>query len=565
MTPSSAPPTAIARRTLLVGLLGLAASGASCTSSAPRPARSAHAAPLPAGTTGPDTWGVADERTTTRLLDRVTWGCTARGAQALGAQGTRGIGAYLAQQLRAGTTAALPAAAQAQIDTMVISRTPIEALALDMEARQREAKARPTEDERKAALNAWQQDMRALQQEAATRHVLRALYSPTPLREKMTWFWMNHFNVFAGKGNLRALVGDYEERAVRPHAMGRFRDLLGATVRHPAMLHYLDNAQNAAGRINENYARELMELHTLGVDGGYSQQDVQELARVLTGVGISLRPLGDEPPRMKPALRRHYVREGLFEFNPQRHDWDPKTLLGQPLKSEGLAEVDEALDRLARAPATARFITRKIALFMVGDQPTPALLQTLARTFERTDGDIAAVLQALFATAEFRASLGQRFRDPVHYVLASLRLAHGDAVLPSVEPALGWLQRLAEPLYGRATPDGYPLDTAAWSGSGQMASRFDIARAIGAGGAGGAGTAVAAPASPDMGMAPSRAPAASSAPPAAARTPPPLAQSAYVQAMLPSRSAATRQALEQATSPREWNLLFLASPEFMYG
>lgn len=113
-----------------------------------------------------------------RLLDRVTWGCTARGAQALGAQGTRGIGAYLAQQLRAGNTAALPAAAQAQIDAMVISRTPIEALALDMEARQREAKARPTEDERKAALNAWQQDMRALQQEAATRHVLRALYSP---------------------------------------------------------------------------------------------------------------------------------------------------------------------------------------------------------------------------------------------------------------------------------------------------------------------------------------------------------------------------------------------------
>ena len=383
--------------------------------------------------------------------------------------------------------------------------------------------------------------------------MLRALYSPTQLREKMTWFWMNHFSVFAGKGNLRVLVGDYEERAIRPHALGRFRDLLGATVRHPAMLHYLDNARNAAGRINENYARELMELHTLGVDGGYSQQDVQELARVLTGVGIARQPEGNEAPRMQPALRRHYVRNGLFEFNPQRHDWGPKTLLGQPLRAEGLAEVDEALDRLARAPATARFITRKIALFLVGDQPPPALLQTLARTFERSDGDIAAVLEALFNAPEFRASLGQRFRDPVHYVLASLRLAHGDAVLPGAEPALGWLQRLAEPLYGRATPDGYPLEAAAWAGSGQMSTRFEIARAIGAGVA----TApMPTPREKEMRMAEQS---------ASQRTPPPLAQSAYVRALQPTWSAATRNALAQAASPREWNLLFLASPEFMHG
>ena len=290
-----------------------------------------------------------------------------------------------------------------------------------------------------------------------------------------------------------------------------------------------------------------MELHTLGVDGGYSQQDVQELARVLTGVGVSQRPQGDEPPRMKPALRRHYVRDGLFEFNPQRHDWEPKTLLGQPLRAEGLAEVDEALDRLARAPATARFITRKIALFLVGDNPPPALLQTLARSFERTDGDIAAVLETLFHTPEFRASLGQRFRDPVHYALAGLRLAHGDAVLPSTDPALAWLQRLAEPLYGRVTPDGYPLDSASWSGSGQMSTRFEMARALGAG-------ALAAPPASD-----------DAAPRAAPRMPPALAQTAYVRAMEPTWSPATRNALAQANSPREWNLLFLASPEFMHG
>eukprot|EP01037_Dinobryon_pediforme_P004924 gene4924-4966_t len=536
MTPTN--PLHLHRRTLLLGLAGCAVFAAPLATQAAPPA-----AAVP-HTTGPGTWSAADEPTLARLLDRVTWGCTAQGTQALGGLG---ISAYLAAQLRPGVHTALPREAQAQIDAMAISRTPIEALAADMEARHRAAKALPTEDERKAALKAWQQDMRALQQEAAARFVLRALYSPSQLREKMTWFWMNHFNVFAGKGGLRALVGDYEERAVRPHALGRFRDLLGATVRHPAMLRYLDNAQNAAGRINENYARELMELHTLGVDGGYSQQDVQELARVLTGVGVSQRSPGDEPPRMKPALRRHYVRDGLFEFNPQRHDWEPKTLLGQPLRAEGLAEVDEALDRLARAPATARFITRKIALFLVGDNPPPALLQTLARSFERTDGDIAAVLETLFHTPEFRASLGQRFRDPVHYALAGLRLAHGDAVLPSTDPALAWLQRLAEPLYGRVTPDGYPLDSASWSGSGQMSTRFEMARALGAG-------ALAAPPASD-----------DAAPRAAPRMPPGLAQTAYVRTLEPTWSPATRSALAQATSPREWNLLFLASPEFMHG
>lgn len=239
MTPHSPPP--LHRRTLLLGMAAFAAFGAAPLAQAAPPA-----SPNAVSTGG---WAFADETTQARLLDRVTWGCTAEGAQALGGLG---ISAYLASQLRPGGNAPLPREAQAQIDAMAISRTPIEALAADMEARHRAAKALPTEDERKAALKTWQQDMRALQQEAAARFVLRALYSPTQLREKMTWFWMNHFNVFAGKGNLRALVGDYEERAIRPHALGRFRDLLGATVRHPAMLRYLDNAQNAAGRINEN-------------------------------------------------------------------------------------------------------------------------------------------------------------------------------------------------------------------------------------------------------------------------------------------------------------------------
>src|SRR6201994_922000 len=176
----------------------------------------------------------------------------------------------------------------------------------------------------------------------------------------MTWFWLNHFNVHMYKRDIRAMVGDYEDQAIRPRALGRFRDLLEATLRHPAMLRYLDNAENAAGRINENYAREIMELHTLGVGSGYTQKDVQELARILTGVGVNLTPDG---PKVRPALRSQMVRDGLFVFNPNRHDYGDKIFLGHRINGRGLAEVDQALDILSRAPATSRFISRKLALF----------------------------------------------------------------------------------------------------------------------------------------------------------------------------------------------------------
>ncbi|RZJ56693.1 MAG: DUF1800 family protein, partial [Acidovorax sp.] len=159
----------------------------------------------------------ADDAVRARLLDRITWGSTAQGAQAMAPQGMQ---AWLASQLRPPADAPLPADAQSQIDAMAITRIPFDTLALQMQERQREARALPTEDERKTALEAWQKDMRNLQRESSQRFVLRALYSPAQLREKMTWFWMNHFNIFAGKANLRAAVGDYEERAVRPHALG---------------------------------------------------------------------------------------------------------------------------------------------------------------------------------------------------------------------------------------------------------------------------------------------------------------------------------------------------------
>src|SRR5256885_4542743 len=291
------------------------------------------------------------------LLNRVTWGANPSSARELARMGPE---RYLEAQLRPAQEAALPPEVQAQVDAMTITQRPVDELAKEMESRRKGLDLLRNDEEKKAAQQAYQQELTRLGREAAARMLLRALYSPWQLREQMTWFWMNHFNVFQYKANLRVLVADYEERAIRPHALGRFRDLLGATARHSAMLIYLDNAQNAANRINENYARELMELHTLGVDGGYTQRDVQELARILTGF---------------------VVREGWFEFIPGRHDYGDKLLLGRTILGRGAAEVDEALDLLAQHPATARFICRKLALFFVSDDPSEVLVERLASTF----------------------------------------------------------------------------------------------------------------------------------------------------------------------------------------
>ncbi len=473
-----------------------------------------------------------------RWLDRLTWGANPSTARQLEREGA---GRWLQAQLHPGP-AVLPAAAQAQIDAMTISRTPVDQIAVALDAQRKAADALPDETQKKAARQAYQQALTGLAREAQQRFVLRALYSPNQLQEQMTWFWTNHFNVSARKDNLRALVGDYEETAIRPHALGKFRDLLGATLRHPAMLRYLDNAQNAAMRINENYARELMELHTLGVGSGYSQGDVQELARVLTGVGVTLRA-PDEPPRLRAGFEADHVRRGLFEFNPQRHDYGAKTLLGRPMTRRGLAEVDEAVDRLARAPATARFISRKLAVYFVSDVPPAALVDRMAATFTKSDGDIAETLSTLFVSPEFTASLGRKFRDPVHYAIAGVRLAYDDRVVLNTNPVLNWINRMGEPLYGHETPDGYPLTQAEWASAGQMTTRFEIARAIGANGAVLFRTDEAEPLEK----------------PAY----PLLAESSAVRAAMPGFSADTRAALAGAKSPQDWNTFLLASPELM--
>jgi uncharacterized protein (DUF1800 family) len=244
-----------------------------------------------------------------------------------------------------------------------------------------------------------------------------------------------------------------------------------------------------------------MELHTLGVDGGYTQKDVQELARVLTGFG-------------------------LFAFSRAWHDDGPKTLLGQPIRARGERELDEALDRLARHPSTARFVSRKLAVFFVADEPPEALVERMAAEWARTDGEIGKVFQVVFASPEFKDSLGKKFKDPVHYVYSAVRIAYDGQPMPEPARVLGWLGRLGEPLYLRQTPDGYPMTRGDWSSAGQMAVRFEVARAIG----------YAAPA--DMATA--------------------------MPAALPvAFGESTRAMLEKANSNQEKNFLLLASPEFM--
>ena len=471
------------------------------------------------------------------LANRITWGATPAAVERLQ---TIGLSAYVAAQLHPGKGAELPAEVQSQIDAMTIAQRPMVDLVQDMDQRRKDVQASTNDETKKVAQQAYQMEMNQLAREAAARHLLRALYSPHQVQEEMTWFWLNHFSVHQVKGNLRAMVGDYEDTAIRAHALGRFRDLLGAVVQHPAMLRYLDNEQNAVGRINENFARELMELHTLGVDAGYTQHDVQELARVLTGVGVNLGP---SHPGMRKDLQGYYVRHGLFEFNPARHDFGAKELLGQAIRSRGLAELQEALDRLAGSPATARFICRKLVTYWLTDEPPLPLVQAMVQTFERSDGDIAKTLEVLFASPDFSKTQQQKFKDPARFVVSAVRLAYSEKPVLNVGPMLNWINRMGEPLYGHATPDGYSLQSAAWASPGQLATRFEVAKAIGSGSAGLFRT---------------------DGPQAQERTAfPQLANALYYQSIVKTLGPATRNALEQAASPQEWNALLLSSPEMM--
>lgn len=304
--------------------------------------------------------------------------------------------------------------------------------------------------------------------------IYRAIDSPRQLEEVMVDFWYNHFNVFIGKGMDRALVASYERDAIRPNALGSFRELLGATAKHPAMLYYLDNwlstsndfrrhlktagQQAKSSGLNENYARELMELHTLGVDGGYTQKDVTELARMLTGWTYNSR-----------NLMRSDV---TFSFDVRRHDHGNKAWLGQQVSDGGQAEGEHALDLLAMHPATAHHVSYKLAQYFVQDNPPPALVEHMAATWMSSQGNITAVLRTLFTSPEFLApdTIGAKFKTPYQYVISAIRAS--GVQITKVQPALDAMNRMGMPLYGRQTPDGYKDNQSAWLNADALSRRI---------------------------------------------------------------------------------------------
>jgi len=323
-------------------------------------------------------------------------------------------------------------------------------------------RARRKEDEGTPIRMPREQRPQRVVAELSAQRILRAAESERQLNEVMVDFWMNHFNVFAGKNIDRFLIGSYERDTIRPRIWGRFEDLLMATAKAPAMLVYLDNARSRSGAINENYAREIMELHTLGVDGGYTQQDVTELARVFTGWSIT-RP-----------------REGSmdFVFRAAVHDRGTKRLLGQTLSNEGIGEGERMVRFLARHPSTARRIATKLCQRLIADEPSPALVERIAKRFLATNGDLRATVRAVLDDPEFTnpRNFRAKTKSPFEYAISAIRAA--GAKIEDPLPLARELKTIGEPLYFSQPPTGYSDLAATWSNSGALVARLNFATAL---------------------------------------------------------------------------------------
>lgn len=334
--------------------------------------------------------------------------------------------------------------------------------------------------------------------------LLRAIYGRRQLEEVMTDFWFNHFNVFVGKGPDRYMITAYERDVIRAHALGKFKDLLTATAKSPAMLFYLDNwqsigpnsdlakygpgarrpvyagrrprmapvprprntpaAKNRPSGLNENYAREIMELHTLGVEGGYTQNDVTELAKVLTGWTI------EEPQR-----------GGDFKFNERAHEPGTKHVLGHKIGEHGEKEGMEMLEILAHHPSTARFISRKLAMRFVSDDPPQSLIDRMAKTFLKKDGDIREVLRTMFHSPEFLdpAAYRAKVKTPLEFVASSARASGVE--INNAMPLVQALNRMGMQLYGMQPPTGYSMKAETWVNSSALINRMNFAVQLGTG------------------------------------------------------------------------------------
>ena len=348
--------------------------------------------------------------------------------------------------------------------------------------------------------------------------ILRAVYSERQLQEVMVDFWTNHFNVYAAKGADRWLLISYDRDTIRPHTLGKFADLLRATAESPAMLFYLDNFQSLSPNatqqrplqqmldrnpramannsqnqrppqqqqqrrgINENYARELMELHTLGVEGGYTQKDVQEVARCFTGwTIIAPRGAGVAAQAITDGRRLDMLREnaGKFVFNPRVHDDGEKIVLGQKIPAGGgVKDGLKVLEILAHHPATAKFVATKLVRHFVSDDPPAALVDRVAQTFLKTDGDIREVLKTIFFSPEFNSTAAYRakIKRPFELAISAARTVGADT---NGGPAFHqWIARMGQPLYGFQTPNGYSDVAEDWVNTGALLERMNFALAL---------------------------------------------------------------------------------------
>ena len=425
---------------------------------------------------GPKAHAAEDDARILHVLRRVTYGPRPGDVERIRAMG---LAAYLEQQLApSGIDDRATDALLATLPTLRMSIPELLQAYPRPDARSRE-KVHTGEMSRRDLMEMYPPEKRPARivGELQAAKAVRAVMSERQLQEVMTDFWFNHFNVYAAKGEGRWYVGPYERDVIRSRALGRFPDLLRATAHHPAMLFYLDNWLSARpdfvipsgpqrGRragLNENYARELMELHTLGVDGGYTQQDVREVARIFTGWSID-----------KPQI------EARFVFRPRVHDPGAKIILGQRISGGGQQEGERILDLLARHPATARFISTKLVRRFVADDPPPALVERVAVAYRQADGDIVAMLRVIFAAPEFYAddALRAKIKRPFEFVASALRSiggtidAQGGFALARAAAAIG------EPLYECEPPTGYADRAESWVNPGALLARMNFGLAL---------------------------------------------------------------------------------------
>ncbi|HZQ05052.1 MAG TPA: DUF1800 domain-containing protein [Anaerolineae bacterium] len=322
--------------------------------------------------------------------------------------------------------------------------------------------------------------------------LLRQVYSERQLFELMVDFWTNHFNIYILKNQCRVLKTWDDREVIRKHALGKFRDLLMASAKSPAMLIFLDNVNNVKGVPQENYARELMELHTVGVDGGYTQSDVQNVARAFTGWSV-------EAPR-RSVLGPDYAEAGSFLFRPRQHDNDAKTVLGMNLPAGlGIRDGEQVLEMLAKHPKTAQHISSKLVQRFVDDVPPPALVARAADTFLKTDGDIRAVMSTILHSDEFKTSFGKKVKRPLEFIASSLRALDAsptDVDLKKValkgalgsklqtrkrqpdEPIARTLRALGQVPFLWPAPNGYPDAAAAWVNTNNLLTRWNFSLAL---------------------------------------------------------------------------------------